>query len=265
MSRVPTASPIAVFDSGVGGLTILAELERLLPFERLIYVADRAWCPYGPRPAEEISGRVEQLVRVLVERDDVKLVVLACNTATIAAIARIRTTFPVPIVGVEPAVKPAAALTRSGVVGILATATSLHGEKFSGLVEQHAAGVRVLVQSCPLFVELVERGELTGSEVVAAAAGYVGPLVVEGADVLALGCTHFPFLLSAITDAAGPGVTIVDTGEAVARRVADVLAETGLAAVEGPGSVELRTTGLIDEALFARLWRPGVVLSVVAP
>ncbi len=251
------AGPIVVLDSGVGGLTILAEMARLLPGERLIYVADRAWCPYGPRPAAEIARRVEALVRRLIAEEDARLVVLACNTATIAAIAHLRATFALPIVGVEPAVKPAAERTRSGIVGILATETSLEGEKFSGLVERHGAGVRVLVQPCPLLVELVERGEIDGAEVDRVVAGYVRPLVDAGADVLALGCTHFPFLRAAIVRAAGPRVRIVDTGDAVARRVVAVLAERGLARTDGAtGTVELVCTGDVDAALFRRLWRP---------
>ncbi len=248
---------IAVLDSGVGGLTILAELERLLPDERLVYVADRAWCPYGPRPAAEIAGRVEAIVRRLIDDDGARLVVLACNTATIAAIAHLRATFSLPIVGVEPAVKPAAERTRTGVVGVLATETSLGGEKFTGLVERHAAGVRVLVQPCPVFVELVERGELEGPEVRRVAAGYIAPLVAASADVLALGCTHFPFLRDAIEEAAGPGVAIVDTGDAVARRVVSVLTAAGLARTGGgPGAVEIRSTAVADSALFRRLWGP---------
>lgn len=137
-SNLPASGegPIAVLDSGVGGLTILAELERLLPGERLIYVADRAWCPYGPRPAAEVADRVEAIVRRLVEGDGPRLVVLACNTATIAAIGRLRDVFELPIVGVEPAVKPAAERTRTGTVGVLATEASLGGEKFTGLVER---------------------------------------------------------------------------------------------------------------------------------
>jgi len=258
-------------DSGVGGLSVLREVRGLLPGEDLLYVADSAYCPYGAKGAEAIQRRVFWVVDRLLARG-VKLVVVACNSATIAAIEALRVSYPLPFAGMEPAVKPAAARTRSGVVGVLATEASLAGEKFHRLVSDHAAGVRVITIPCPALVEHVERGELVGEAVRASVAGYVSPLVGEGADVLVLGCTHYPFLRGVIEDVAGAGVEVLDTGAAVARRVVALLEQEGLRAGRvGGGRVELITTGEVrpfrrvvktlmgelDEAVEIGLWAGG--------
>lgn len=213
---------VGILDSGVGGLSVLREIRRLVPTVSLHYVGDSAWCPYGNKPAERIQARVTTIAEHLIEAG-ADLLVVACNSATIHAVELLRSAFPLPIVGMEPGVKPAASATRSGVVGILATEASFAGEKFHRLVDSHARGVRVITRPCPRFVELVEAGILDGPEADDAIDEAVGPLLREGTDVVVLGCTHYPFLRSAIARRIPDGTILIDTGPAVARRVRDLL------------------------------------------
>lgn len=241
-------APIGVMDSGVGGISVLREIRRLLPHEQLIYYADSAHCPYGARPREQIVERAVAITDLLLARG-AKLVVVACNTATIAAVEHLRATYPVPFVGMEPAVKPAVALTRSGTVGVLATGAALGGEKFHRLLAQHAGGVRVITQPCPGLVEQVEAGELDSHQTRVLVQRYTALLLTAGADVLVLGCTHYPFLRSLIQEVVGPGVQLIDTGEAVARQVRRVLErENLLNPATGSGTIEWLTSG--DAARF---------------
>jgi glutamate racemase len=216
--------PIGVFDSGVGGLTVLREILRHMPERDTLYVADNAHCPYGKRPAEEIQALSEGVTRYLLAQGAVCIVV-ACNTASAAALRYLRTCFPqVPIVGMVPAVKPAVALTKSGTVGVLATPATLHGQLLAEVVEQYAEGVRVLTQACPGLVECIEAGALEDPETDALLRRYLEPLLRGGADVIALGCTHYPFVAPAIQRLAGPQVRLLDPSEAIARQVQRVLA-----------------------------------------
>lgn len=224
---------------------MLADLERELPDERLVYVGDQAHCPYGGRPAEEIVARTFAIADELVD-EGAKLLVVACNTATIAAIAPLRERHPtVPVVGTEPAVKPAVARSRSRIVGVLATEGSLGGEKFRGLVAEHRSDAEVLTQPCPGLVDLIESGDLAGPATRELVQRYVAPLVAAGADVLVLGCTHYPLVRELIAEAAGPNVELVDPGPAIAQRTRALLTAAG-ALADGPGSVELRSTAGID-------------------
>lgn len=253
---------IGILDSGVGGLSVLVEIRRLLPEAELVYLADSAHCPYGPKPAETIRGRVRELVAELLRRD-CGLVVIACNSATIAAVEALRATEPVAIVGMEPAVKPAVALTRNGVIGVLATEASLGGEKYHRLVHSHGGAVRIFTRAAPEFVELVEAGTLDGPQVEAAVERHVEPLLTQDADVLVLGCTHYPFLRPAIERRSGPGVRVIDSGLPVARQVCRQLgldpercarATPAGGGMDGlrRGRVELATSG--DPAALERLW-----------
>lgn len=250
-----SSAPIGVFDSGVGGLSVLAEIRRLLPAEQLIYYADSGHCPYGGKPQAEIQARACAITEELLAAR-AKLIVVACNTATIAAVEQLRAIYPVPFVGMEPAVKPAVARTRSGVVGVLATGAALAGEKFLRLMAQHARDVRLITQPCPGLVEQVERGELDSAATRALVQRYVAPLRAAGADVLVLGCTHYPFLRHVISEAAGEGVALLDTGEAVARHTRRVLErEQLLTAASRPAAVQWRHSGADDvETVIARLW-----------
>ncbi|HET7010302.1 MAG TPA: glutamate racemase [Anaerolineales bacterium] len=239
------ASPcIGLFDSGIGGLSILREVRRLLPAEDLVYVADQAHVPYGSRPKEEVRSFSEAITRFLIDRQ-AKLVVVACNTASAVALHPLRRTFPqVPFVGMEPAVKPAAQATRSGVVGVLATPATFQGELFASVVERFAAGVRVVEQTAPGLVEQIEAGDLDGPVTRGIVDRALRPLLEQGADAIVLGCTHYPFVIPLIQELAGPNVQVIDPSPAIARQTQRLLAEKRIAAdgVE-PGRVVLYTSG----------------------
>lgn len=252
---------IGVFDSGLGGISVLKEIHARMPAASLAYVADSAWVPYGSRGEDVIRRRAVSLARFLVD-DGADIVVVACNTATAAAVPLLRETIPLPIVGMEPAVKPATAATRSGVVGVLATVGTLQSARFAALLDQFGRDIEVLTRACPGLVEQVEAGDLDGPATRELVERYVTPLVQSGADTLVLGCTHFPFLKPLIQAAAGPDVRIIDTGEAVARRVLQVAASlrTG---IEPAADVAFRTSG-DPQALsgpLARLWGRRVALT----
>ncbi|MBI1174400.1 MAG: glutamate racemase [Sideroxydans sp.] len=213
-----TAGAIGVFDSGVGGLSVLRHIRELLPGERLIYVADSGHVPYGDKSPDYIEQRALALSRFLIEQG-AEAIVVACNTATAAAAATLRSRFAVPIVAMEPAVKPAVAATQSGVVGVLATIGTLESARFAALLERHAGAVEIVTQGCPGLVEQVEQGELDSARTRELLERYISPLLDRGADTLILGCTHYPFLAPLIRDVAGQHIVLVDTGAAVARQL----------------------------------------------
>ena len=241
-ARAASLSPIGIFDSGVGGLSVLREIRRALPSEDLLYAADSAYAPYGDRDPDVIQARALAVVRWLESRG-AKAVVVACNTATGVAVDLLRERVALPIVAIEPAVKPAAALTRTGTVGVMATTRTLASPRFARLVSAHAQGVRIVTQACPGLVQLVEAGELASDDARALVAQYVGPLIQQGADVIVLGCTHYPFLTPLIAEAAGAQVTIVDPAVAVARELRRRLEQQGLLAGKREGCTEFWTTG----------------------
>jgi glutamate racemase len=244
-----------VFDSGVGGTTVLRQLHGLLPGANLIYLADQARCPYGPRPIAELRALSAANTRWLLDRG-AALIVVACNTASAAALHWLRRTFPsTPFVGMVPAVKPAVEQTRSGVVGVMATSATIEGELLDEVVARWAGASRVLRQACPGLVEQIEAGALDAPATTALLRRYLRPLLAAGADTIVLGCTHYPFLEDQIRRIAGPHVTIVDAAPAVARQAVRVLHERGLGVQSElrPGSITYATTG--DRASFARLLR----------
>ena len=258
-------NPIGVFDSGVGGLSVLQHVRADLPRESLVYVADSGHVPYGNKPADFIVRRSFAITEFLLEQG-AKAVVVACNTATAAAIARLRAHFSIPIIGIEPALKPAVAATRSGVVGILATGNTARSDKFAALLDQHGQRARVIVQPCPGLAECVERGDLRGPRCQMLLARYLQPLLAEGADTLVLGCTHYPFLIPAIQRLAGPAVVILDPSPAVARQLRRRLESGGLLA-EGrvAGGVRYFTSGPPEPtaALMTRLLEHPVKLETL--
>ena len=258
-----SAQPIGVFDSGVGGLSVLREIRRLLPAEDLVYVADSRHCPYGAKPPNEIAARAQAITNFLIEEHGAKQIVVACNTATVAALDALRATFALPIVGMEPAVKPAAAATRTGVVGVLATGTTLAGSRFARLVERYGDGIEIVTQPCPGLVEQVEAGDLDGRRTRALVRSYVGELLARGADALVLGCTHYPFLRQTIAQEAGPKVTVIDTGPAVARQVVRLLP---CPRQVGHGTTRFYTSGdvALGWRLIEQLWGEPVRLSVMS-
>jgi glutamate racemase len=226
--------PVGVFDSGIGGLSVLRHVLTLLPHEDLLYFADSGFAPYGGKPEEAIVERTLAIADFLVQRG-AKALVVACNTATAAAIRALRERYPVlPLVGVEPGLKPAAALTRTKIVGVLATKGTLASGKFNLLREQigAASGVQFLPQPCIGLADQVEKGELHSAATATLIRGYVAPLIEQGADTLVLGCTHYLFVQPLIEEAArragvGP-IAIVDTSEPIARQLVRLLAEHGL-------------------------------------
>ncbi len=251
-----TDAPIGVFDSGVGGLSVLREIRTALPQENLIYVADSGSAPYGDRPREFIRERAETIVEFLIG-ERVKAIVVACNTATAVAIQALRSRFTIAIVAMEPPVKPAAAISRSGVIGVLATSRTLASESFARLAEKYGKGVRILLQPCPGLMEQVEKAELDGPRTKELVASYLRPLLDRGADTIVLGCTHYPFLLPIIRAIAGPTVSVIDPAAAVARQLRRRLnAGKSLSSTGNPGTERFWTSGAPDQVkpVVARLW-----------
>ncbi|MGD2252494.1 MAG: glutamate racemase [Anaerolineales bacterium] len=235
--------PCGIFDSGVGGLSILQQIQLQLPNEALLYFADQAHVPYGDRSLEEVRSFSEAITRFLLEQG-AKLIVVACNTASAAALHHLRATFPeVPFVGMEPALKPAVTQTKTGTVGLLATPATLQGKLLSSVMERFAAGIRVLEQPLSGMVELIENGDIDGPETRAILERALQPLLAQNADTLVLACTHYPFLIPLIAEIAGPGVQVIDPSPAIARQAARVLQQRSLSAAKGMGGVALFTSG----------------------
>lgn len=217
-------SPIGVFDSGVGGLSVLLAIRQELPAENLLYVADSGYAPYGDRDADFIAERATKITEFLLQAD-VKAIVVACNTATVVSIAKLRAWCPVPVVAIEPAIKPASLSTRTGIIGVLATRQTLASPSVARLCADHGEQVQILLQACPGLAEQVEKAELNSAATRALLLRYLEPLLQAGADTLVLGCTHYPFLSGLIRDIAGPEVAIIDPATAVARQLARRLAD----------------------------------------
>lgn len=215
---------IGVFDSGTGGLTVLVELMRLLPDERFVFFGDTAHCPFGKRSADEIRSFAAAASEFFLSQS-AKLIVLACNYASVVARENLRQRFPVPFVAVVPAVKPASQVTQTGKVGVMATDAVSRNPLFLALVEELRNGAETITIGCTRLVEHCEAGQFDGPAVEATLHGYIDPLLAQGVDTLVLGCTHFPLLRPAIERVAGPGVTIIDSGVAVARQARHVLEE----------------------------------------
>jgi len=248
--------PVGVFDSGVGGLSVLEEIRRELPHEDLIYVADSGHAPYGDQSMAAIEARSIAITEFLLAQG-AKAVVVACNTATGAAARVLRSRYPVPVIAMEPAVKPAIEQTRSGIIGVLATRQTLASHNFATLLGRMGEGARILLQPCPGLVERVECGDLDGESTRALLADYVEPLLTQGADTLVLGCTHYPHLAPLIHALAGPEVAVLDSGVAVARQVRRRLLEANLLAPpHRSGQLRFWTSGhpARIQPVMARLW-----------
>lgn len=237
MNNATSDAAIGVFDSGVGGLTVLRAIREQLPFEKLLYVADSGHAPYGERDAAYIANRCTIISDYLIQQP-VKALVVACNTASVLAIDRLRNEFDVPIVGIEPAIKPAASVTRSGVVGVLATQRTVQSPGVKRLCELYGQGVEVILQPCPGLVEVIERGELNTQETIQLLTKFLSPLLEAGADTIVLGCTHYPFLREAIQSIVGNAVTVIEPGAAVARQLGRRLDELCLKSIDRQDDVE---------------------------
>ena len=252
-------APIGVFDSGVGGLSVLAEIRQLLPAESLLYVADGGHIPYGEKSPDFIRERCHRVAEFF-HREGAKALVVACNTATVAAMSDLRRTYPQwPLVGMEPAVKPAAAATRSGVVGVLATTGTLQSAKFAALLDRFANDVRVITQPCPGLVELIETGDLHTPVLRELLQGYVAPLLEAGCDTVILGCTHYPFLRPLLSEMVPADVSLIDTGAAVARQLQRLLVQDDLLASGPAQATRFWTSGDPKqfELILPVLWQGG--------
>ncbi|MBI2801623.1 MAG: glutamate racemase [Gammaproteobacteria bacterium] len=246
---------IGVFDSGVGGLSVWREIVRHLPHENTIYFADRGHVPYGSKPQTEIQRYCTAIARFLLEQE-CKAIVVACNTASAAALKYLRETFPeLVIIGMEPAVKPAAALTRTGVVGVMATPATFEGRMFQATAGRHAYAIKLINQVCDGLADLVETLEVDSARTETALRAYLEPILATNADVIVLACTHYPFVLDTIQRIVGDEIKVLDPAPAVARHLGRVLAERNLATSRDivTGTHGFYTSG--DAASFATALR----------
>ena len=224
---MPSPNPIGIFDSGVGGLSVLKEIRALMPNEDCLYFADSAHCPYGIQPPQTIRSQTTKITQFLID-SGAKIIVAACNTASIAGLDYLRQRFQIPIVGLEPAVKPAVQLTANGKVGVLATGVTISGDRFNSLLTRFALDTEVINVPCPGLVEQVEKGQLSTPETEKLLRNYLSVLIKADVDTVVLGCTHYPFLRPLVEYIMGPQVKVIDTGHAVAKRVRQVLWEQDL-------------------------------------
>jgi glutamate racemase len=250
MAQLDAGSPIGVFDSGVGGLSVLRAIWRELPGESIIYLADQANVPYGDRTPQEVRHFSKEITNYLLAQG-AKLIVVACNTASAAALHYLRRTFNrVPFVGMEPAVKPASEQTTSKVVGVLATPATFQGALYGSVVERFANGVELLQDTCPGLVGKIEAGLLDSPDTVAILEDALRPMLGRGIDTVVLGCTHYPFVIPLIQDIAGPGVRVIDPAPAVARQTRSLLDEFQL---ENPDSKQRSISRFITTGDAKRL------------
>ncbi|HVY06090.1 MAG TPA: glutamate racemase [Burkholderiales bacterium] len=256
---IPSGSdnPIGIFDSGVGGLTILRAVRETLPHENLVYVADDAYVPYGQKPPEQIRSRCLAIADFL-QAQGARAIVVACNTATAAAIDAMRERWSIPFVGVEPAVKPAVAATRSGVVGVLATPATLQSPRYLSLLERFAGATRIVGQACAGLAEHIERGHADDALTERLLRSFVDPLLAQRADVIVLGCTHYPLVAHIIRRIAGPDVAVIENGTAVAKELARQLAARGPGRQGGAGGESFWSSGSHERmrSLLRELWSP---------
>ncbi|MFZ5887612.1 MAG: glutamate racemase [Chloroflexota bacterium] len=237
-------SPIGIFDSGVGGLSVLRAIRAQMPEEPILYFGDQGHIPYGPRPMEQIRDFSEAITKFLLARG-AKIIVVACNTASAAALKYLRERFPaVQFVGMEPAVKPAAETTQTGKVGVLATPATFQGALYASVVERFANGVELFQDTCPGLVQEIERGNLQGGETRRILENALRPMLAKNIDTVVLGCTHYPFVIPLIREVAGEKVRVIDPAPAVARQVKRLLEAGGLRnASSGRGEVRFYTSG----------------------
>jgi glutamate racemase len=252
-------SPIGVFDSGVGGLSVLREIRMQMPNENIIYFGDQGHVPYGPRPMEQIQSFSEGITRFLLKHDS-KIIVVACNTASAAALKYLRATFPdVQFVGMEPAVKPAAEKTQTGKVGVLATPATFQGALYASVVERFANGVELFQNTCSGLVQQIEMGNLNGEETRKILEDALHPMLEKNIDTVVLGCTHYPFVIPLIEQIVGENVRVIDPAPAVAKQVKRLLEAGGLLSQnQGEGNVRFITSGKADSVRMSLITLLGI-------
>lgn len=239
--------PIGVFDSGIGGLSVVRHIREQLPAEDIIYVADSAHAPYGDKSADWIQARCRKICSYLLEQD-VKAIVVACNTATAAAVESLRQEFALPIIAMEPAVKPAVEATTSGVIGVLATEGTLESERYAALLKRYGSQVQVHQRICHHWVKQVESGQLEGAAVESMVRADCEPLLEAGADTLVLGCTHFPFLEPVMRAVLGKDIHIIDPSPAVASQLKSRLSQEALLnPAEHKGDLRILASDVLDK------------------
>ena len=243
---------IGVFDSGVGGLSVLREIRKQSPNESVLYLADQVHVPYGQRVLEEVQVFSKIITQFLLDRG-VKIIVVACNTASAAALQYLRATFPeVPFIGMEPAIKPAAEHTATGIVGVLATPATFQGSLYASVVERFANNVTLLTNTCPGLVEQIEQGDFTGKETRNILESALLPMLEQGIDTVVLGCTHYPFVIPLIHAITGPNVRVIDPAPAVARQIVRIMDLKGIRNCDSTlGNLNFFTSG--DGVQFERL------------
>lgn len=248
---------IGIFDSGAGGLSVFREIRKVLPDEDYIYYSDSANCPYGEKPMEFIIDRCRKITDMLIS-EGAEIIVVACNTATAAAIRTLREEYSIKFIGMEPAIKPAAQFTKTGTVGVLATAGTLKSEKYLKHKEKYASDIRIIEHVGDGFVELVEKGIISGPEAESIVRKSLEPLLDAGADTIVLGCTHYPFLSDVIIGLAGPEIRLIDPAPAIAKHLIEVMDEEGItygSADSKSSHIDLCTSGDPDilEKIFRQL------------
>lgn len=244
MAQIPAPAPIGIFDSGVGGLSVLKAIRTQLSCHPVVYLADQAHVPYGARTKDEVRDFAHEITRFLLEQG-ARLIIVACNAASAAALYNLRAAFPgVPFVGMEPAVKPAASSTHSGVIGVLATSVTFQGELYAAVVERFAKGVTILQDTCPGLVGQIESGDLDSPKTRDILQRALQPMMDRGVDTVVMGCTHYPFIIPLVRQIVGPRVDVIDPAPAVARQAGRLLDASGLRATcEQAGQVRFYTTG----------------------
>ena len=242
--------PVGIFDSGVGGLSVLREIHAALPAESVLYVADSANAPWGDKPPSFVRDRGLKISRFLLGQG-VKAIVIGSNTGTAGSADALRASLDVPVVGIEPGIKPAVAATRSGVIGAIVPAAVGESDRLRSLVDRFGGGVRIVIQPVPGVVEHIEAADLDGPELRRMVEGYVEPMLKEGADAIVLGSTHYVFLKPLLREIAGDRVALIETGAAVARQLGHVLDQRGLRADGGRGEERFWTSG--DPATSTRV------------
>lgn len=255
--QVTNSDPIGIFDSGVGGLSIAHCIHQQLPHENLLYVADTLHAPYGDKSTEFIQQRVNEIAQWFIERN-AKAIVVACNTATVNAIDQLRANISIPVIGVEPAIKPAASLSKNKKVAILVTKATAENQRFLTLVAQYRHNSEVIIQPCPGLVELIERDEKNSAECELLLNAYLQPLLDKGVDTIVLGCTHYPLVKGLINKICGNHVVIMETALPVTEQLQRQLARNNLlnsSINKGTSRFYSSKHGDIQQALFSHIWQ----------